>query len=104
MSKYCMGQRDSIYPFESLLRADIQLFEQYAAKSEKIGIPLTVIVGTQDPVVDLERVKAWSQLAANAYEFYQIEGGRHDLVKANRDDLIGILMDAMELAEPAINV
>ncbi|MEJ2405777.1 MAG: beta-ketoacyl synthase N-terminal-like domain-containing protein [Candidatus Thiodiazotropha sp.] len=95
VAEYCINPSESISEFESLIRADIQMVEQYGSKTDLVDVPLTVIAGARDPVVSIEDVKAWKALAGNGFEFFSIQGG-HDLVKAHSEAMVDIIKPVLE--------
>ncbi len=91
VAKYCINSPEAIQAFESLIRADIQMFEQYDCPTGIIDIPLVAVAGKHDQVVKPQDVEAWKTRSKAKFDFVTLPGG-HDLVKQHAHELACIIM------------
>jgi len=62
--------------FAPLIRADLQLIQTYVCRPEPpLGCPVTAFGGLQDPEETPERLAAWREQTAAAFEMVMYEGG-----------------------------
>nr|WP_020406515.1 type I polyketide synthase [Hahella ganghwensis] len=99
VAKYCINPPETIRAFEPLIRADIKMFEQFDNPGDRVGVPLTVVAGDQDPVVKPEDVQAWASLADAEFDYVCLSGG-HDLVKQCQRELADIILKDRQINEP----
>lgn len=98
VTRYFIKDEETILQFEPLIRADIQVLEQFDARDETVEIPMTVIAARQDEMIQPARVRAWVQLADDDFSFIQIDG-THDLVVTGREELLPVLMKTLGLED-----
>ncbi|OZG72744.1 hypothetical protein BTA51_14570 [Hahella sp. CCB-MM4] len=99
VAKYCINPPETIRAFEPLIRADIQMFEQFDNPGGRVDIPLAVVAGDQDSVVKTEDVKAWENLADGEFDYVCLPGG-HDLVKQCPRELAAIILKGRQITRP----
>lgn len=78
------------------LRADIELLETYVPANRELFIPLLVICGTEDPLVEPERMKEWISLTRSDFAISFVEGN-HQLVNQNASELVQLIQNSMHL-------
>ena len=70
-----------------VVRADFVLVERYrAAPQAQLGIPLTVLRGTEDPGVSLENAERWQLRTTAAFRLKDIVGG-HFFLEPQREQV-----------------
>ena len=86
-----------------LLRADIQLLETYEpTPGGLLNLPLTVIAGKNDHLLEAAKVKGWIGQADTGFTLEWLPAG-HDLVTAQKEKLVEIIRKVMSAKEPAEN-
>jgi surfactin synthase thioesterase subunit len=71
-----LEDRDLLDFFLPMLRSDVKTYETYRYDgSEPLNCPITALVGRDDPVVHLERVRGWAQESQVSCEFDVVPGG-----------------------------
>lgn len=78
------------------LKADIELLETYVPANRSLFIPLRVICGTADPLVEPERMKEWISVAQSDFAISFVEGN-HQLVHQNASELVQLIRQSMHL-------
>ena len=79
--------------FLPMLRADFRLNDLYApAPGPNLVCPMTVFGGRDDPVVHIDELDAWRNLAGGEYERIMFEGGHHYFRDAQADLLAAIAL------------
>jgi medium-chain acyl-[acyl-carrier-protein] hydrolase len=78
-----------------LLRADMTALETWCCpKVPPLNIPMVVLSGENDPIVDLEQQRRWSEFANSAFSFQVLSGG-HFFIKDQLPAVIGIIKEVI---------
>jgi medium-chain acyl-[acyl-carrier-protein] hydrolase len=81
--------------FLPMLRDDFELAEAYSyASDDALGIPITAFAGTDDPITDIDEVRAWRLHTWAQFEVKVINGG-HDLTKTHEVRVIDEVVRAL---------
>lgn len=83
---------------ENLLRADLELLETYLPSKRAVSVPLTVIRGRQDPLIDDSKIRQWVNLSENSFNLVYIDGD-HQLVAGQHRRLAAIIEQAMHTSQ-----
>jgi len=78
-----------------LLRADLELSEDYGYHpAPRLGCPITVFFGTEDPLVDLAEVEAWREQTSAAFAVHTFPGD-HLFHHRNRAAIAATITEAL---------
>jgi surfactin synthase thioesterase subunit len=83
---------------EDLLRADLELLETYQPSGQAVDVPLTVIHGRQDPLVDAAKVRRWVDLSESSFSLVVIDAD-HELIAGQHRRMADILRQAMRATQ-----
>ncbi len=78
------------------LRSDYRAVETYhCPPGRRIGCPVTVLVGDQDPLVPLENAAAWTEHTSAGCELLTFPGGDHFYLLPSHDRVIEVIADRL---------
>jgi surfactin synthase thioesterase subunit len=83
---------------EDLLRADLELLETYQPSKRAVSVPLTVIRGRQDPLIDEKKIRQWVDLSENSFNLIFMDGD-HQLIAEQHRRLADIIKQAMRASQ-----
>jgi medium-chain acyl-[acyl-carrier-protein] hydrolase len=79
-----------------LIKADLELSEEYVYHPEPgLHCPITAFYGTEDPVVDVDEVKAWKDLTSAAFAIHSFPGD-HFFHQRHRVAIAAHMAEALE--------
>jgi surfactin synthase thioesterase subunit len=79
-----------------LLRADMKALETwYCPKEPPLTIPMVVLSGENDPIIDQEKQRAWREFTDSEFHFQVLSGG-HFFVKEQLPVIIGIIESVID--------
>ena len=81
---------------EVLVRADLELLETYEPSKGGIAVPLTVVCGRQDPLIEEKKMRQWINLSENAFNFLYMDG-EHQIITEQHENLAHILRQSMHV-------
>jgi surfactin synthase thioesterase subunit/acyl carrier protein len=83
---------------EGLLRADLELLENYQPSNRPLQVPLTVVRARQDPLIEDKKIRQWLDLSENSFNLVFIDGD-HQLIAEQHRRLADVIRQAMRASQ-----
>lgn len=80
-----------------ILRADCKLLETWAYKEdEKLNVPITAMMGAEDPSATHNKVERWADLSSKSFRLYQFPGD-HFFINTAKQAVVDKIVDDLKL-------
>ena len=89
----------ALLKIQTLLRADLELFETYAPSAGLLNVPVAALHARQDPLVEAQAMRGWAALSTGDFLLRSLDGN-HQIVTGAPENLARALQQAMDVFGP----